>query len=145
MDFSDHVVVGHEGVVEEDLCKGGILDQVVHGANGDAGLIEVGDERDPARVLQALLSCLRLESGEEAGNLLGGWISDRGAERDERWLAWVPTISGLGAMPFLLLFLLVSRLFSQAGHAFDIQPAAAALLPSLLFLGVAGVALRRVR
>ncbi len=44
-----------------------------------------------------------------------------------------------------LLFLLVSRLFSQAGHAFDLQPAVAALLPSLLFLGVAGVALRRVR
>jgi lipopolysaccharide export system permease protein len=44
-----------------------------------------------------------------------------------------------------LLFLLVSRLFSQAGHAFDIQPVVAALLPSLLFLGVAGVALRRVR
>lgn len=44
-----------------------------------------------------------------------------------------------------LLFLLVSRLFSQAGHAFDLQPAVAALLPSLLFLAVAGVALRRVR
>ncbi|MDX1593792.1 MAG: LPS export ABC transporter permease LptG [Gammaproteobacteria bacterium] len=44
-----------------------------------------------------------------------------------------------------LLFLLVSRLFSQAGHAFEMHPVVASLLPSLLFLGVATFALRRVR
>ncbi len=44
-----------------------------------------------------------------------------------------------------LLFLLVSRLFAQAGHAFDIHPVVAALFPSALFLGAAVFALRRVR
>jgi MFS family permease len=42
-----------------------------------------------------------------AGNFLGGWLADRGVRRDERWLAWVSAIAGVGAMPFLLLFLLV--------------------------------------
>lgn len=42
-----------------------------------------------------------------AGNLLGGWLGDRGVQRDERWLAWTAALGGLGAMPFLVLFLLV--------------------------------------
>jgi lipopolysaccharide export system permease protein len=44
-----------------------------------------------------------------------------------------------------LLFHLVTRLFSQAGYAFDINPILSATLPSLLFLAVAMLALRRVR
>jgi lipopolysaccharide export system permease protein len=44
-----------------------------------------------------------------------------------------------------LLFHLVTRLFSQAGHAFDINPVLSATLPSLLFLSVAMLALRRIR
>ncbi len=41
------------------------------------------------------------------GNLAGGWLADRGMQRDERWLAWVPAIGGLTTMPFLVLFLLL--------------------------------------
>jgi len=44
-----------------------------------------------------------------------------------------------------LLFHLVSRLFGQAGHAFAFDPLLSATLPSLLFLGIALLALRRVR
>jgi MFS family permease len=42
-----------------------------------------------------------------AGNLAGGWLADRGGQRDERWLAWVPAIGGVTTFPFLLLFLMV--------------------------------------
>lgn len=44
-----------------------------------------------------------------------------------------------------LLFHLATRLFSQAGHAFDLNPVLSAALPSLLFLAVATAALQRVR
>lgn len=44
-----------------------------------------------------------------------------------------------------LLFHLATRLFSQAGHAFDLNPVLSASLPSLLFLAVAMAALQRVR
>ncbi len=44
-----------------------------------------------------------------------------------------------------LLFHLITRLFSQAGHAFDINPVLSATLPSLLFLSVAMLALQRMR
>ncbi len=41
------------------------------------------------------------------GAFAGGWLADRGALRDERWLAWVPAYAGIAATPFILLFLLV--------------------------------------
>lgn len=44
-----------------------------------------------------------------------------------------------------LLFHLATRLFSQAGHAFDLNPVLSATLPSLLFLAIATAALQRVR
>ena len=38
--LADDVVVRHEGVVEEDLGEGGVLDQVVDRSDRDSGLIE---------------------------------------------------------------------------------------------------------
>lgn len=42
------------------------------------------------------------------GNSLGGWLSDRGAQRDVRWYAWVPAIGFLLAGPAYMIA------FSQA-------------------------------
>lgn len=40
------------------------------------------------------------------GLWLGGWLCDRWAARDERAYLWVPALSLLGSLPFMLLFLL---------------------------------------
>jgi predicted MFS family arabinose efflux permease len=43
-----------------------------------------------------------------SGAFIGGWLADRGAHHDERWLVWVPAYAGLVATPFIVLFLMVS-------------------------------------
>lgn len=40
------------------------------------------------------------------GLWLGGWLCDRWSRRDERAFLWVPIVSLLGSLPFMLLFLL---------------------------------------
>lgn len=40
------------------------------------------------------------------GLWLGGWLCDRWAARDERAYLWVPAVSLLGSLPFMVLFLL---------------------------------------
>ena len=42
------------------------------------------------------------------GFWLGGWVCDRWSRRDERAFLWVPILSLVGSLPFMLLFLLWS-------------------------------------
>lgn len=49
------------------------------------------------------------------GQIVGGRISDSLAGRDSRWYMWVPAISSLVALPFLVAFLLIPNLYWAVG------------------------------
>jgi MFS family permease len=40
------------------------------------------------------------------GAPLGGWLSDRLAQNDRRWYAWIPGLSAVAGIPFVFGFLL---------------------------------------
>lgn len=41
-----------------------------------------------------------------AGAWTGGWLADYGAQRDRRWLVWLPACAGALTTPFLFVFIL---------------------------------------
>lgn len=49
------------------------------------------------------------------GQILGGRISDAMGRRDARWYMWIPAISSIVALPFLLAFLLIPNLYWAVG------------------------------
>ena len=52
------------------------------------------------------------------GTLGGGWIADLLAQRDRRWLAWLPALSMLATAPLLIAALLVGSFESFLAFAF---------------------------
>lgn len=69
----------------------------------DASLSEVG-----------LLLGLGILFGSPPGMLLGGFLSDKLAYRDARWMAWIPACAHLLAMPFYAGAMFVSNIEAMA-------------------------------
>ena len=61
-----------------------------------------------------LLLGLGILLGSPPGMLLGGFLSDKLAYRDARWMAWIPAIALVLAMPFYLGAMFVSDIVSMA-------------------------------
>jgi predicted MFS family arabinose efflux permease len=56
--------------------------------------------------------------GGVVGALAGGTLADRLARRDERWLVWLPSISGTALIPFLAGFVWIEDLTLALGSLF---------------------------
>ena len=57
---------------------------------------------------------LGLLFGAPLGMIGGGWLADKLGYRDTRWMAWIPALALLIAMPFYISAVLVDSLFMMA-------------------------------